>query len=163
MNGKYLNVERLYSELLALPIGQEVSFTAVIEHEKREIKLKIAQRPNNPPRLNEDPRPGRDIAAVSKTPGTSSQNAPFGLVVAKTDDHACEQAKLPRGCAGVAVNQVGYDSPAEDKELSGAIITAVDGIAVNSPEAYYATVGKKKSIRLTVTLPDLGVKTITLP
>jgi S1-C subfamily serine protease len=163
MNGKYLDPKRFYSELLAFPIGQEVSFTAIVEHKKREVKVKVSERPKDPPKLNEDPRTNEAVSDVPKTPSLSPQKAPFGIVVVKTYDHACEQVKLRKGCAGVAINQIAEGSPADDKELFGGVITAVDGAPVTSPETYYAAVARKKSIKLTVTLPDVGTKTITIP
>ena len=77
--------------------------------------------------------------------GSSVGRQKLGIAVVGLTTDIRQELRLPPGVTGVVVDRVSPESEASDQGVStGDVITEVNGVAVNSPAAFEAEVGKVK-------------------
>jgi len=143
---KIASANDLIQAVTGTPVGESTNIKVIRSGKEKELKLKIALRPNGRP--DEKRRPKTDLKeeAGKKLSGLEVENL--------TPENA-KEIGVRENVKGVVVSDIRFDSPADKSGLSrGDLIVEVDRKPVKSEEDFYGVLSVKKSYLLRVLRVD---------
>jgi serine protease Do len=161
----------LLSRVASIRPGQTATLEVWRDGQARELKVTLANRPENPLAENRTPRPGGSAPERPGEPEELREATGLGLTVVGISPTARRRFQLEDGFRGVLIQDVDPESPAAESGTvtHGRILTAVNGRPVDSPATFRELVknlapgaavklelylGEGRSEAVFVTVPD---------
>jgi serine protease Do len=143
---KVKSANDLILAVTATSVGDSIPITVIRSGKNKELKIKIALRPNSKPDDRRRPKAEKKEELGRKL---------SGLEVEDLTPETAKELGVPENTKGVVVSDIRFEGPADKSGLArGDVIVEVDRKAVKSEEDFYHFLKTKKSYLLRVLRVD---------
>lgn len=145
-NGKKIsNAGDLIEQVTQVAVGSEVTVIVLRSGKELELKLKVAERPQNDKQKEQRKKPNSKKESPKKT------RPDIGIEVEEVTPEVAQELGFKDTVSGVVVNELAYGSPAAQSGLyRGDVIVEVNQVAVKDVDQFYKLIKPKKKNLLRV-------------